>query len=249
MVQHSLAGEEACCLHLFFPHLAAGGRPVTIHLEVRRFFCGSQECELRTFAEQVPAVTQRHQRRTAQLGSVLEAVALALAGRAGARPASALGIAVSRTTLIRLIRALPDPAIGQVTVLGVDDFAKRRGHSQQVKNVRNQVIAAAAFLDWPDARGLTLDMCTQGDLDQWLAGNSGYLARSANFVRWAVARRHASRLTAPPSRSTPPARPLDHDRRGQTRAGSSTTTPARSPTGLPGSSSSSTPRSSTSSRR
>jgi len=222
---------------------------VTIHLEVRRFFCGSQECELRTFAEQVPAVTQRHQRRTAQLGSVLEAVALALAGRAGARPASALGIAVSRTTLIRLIRALPDPAIGQVTVLGVDDFAKRRGHSQQVKNVRNQVIAAAAFLDWPDARGLTLDMCTQGDLDQWLAGNSGYLARSANFVRWAVARRHASRLTAPASRSTGAAGPLDQDRRGQTRAGSSTTTPARSPTGLPGSSSSSTPRSSTSSRR
>src|SRR5258708_1588890 len=129
MVQHSLAGEEACCLHLFFPHLAAGGRPVTIHLEVRRFFCGSQECELRTFAEQVPAVTQRHQRRTAQLGSVLEAVALALAGRAGARPASALGIAVSRTTLIRLIRALPDPEIGQITVLGVDDFAKKRGHS------------------------------------------------------------------------------------------------------------------------
>jgi len=32
--------------------------------------------------------------------------------------AGTLGIAVSRTTLIRLIRALPDPPIGQVTVLG-----------------------------------------------------------------------------------------------------------------------------------
>jgi transposase len=40
-----------------------------------------------------------------------------------------VGIAVSRVTLTRLIRALPDPATGQVTVLGVDDFAKRRGHS------------------------------------------------------------------------------------------------------------------------
>src|SRR5260221_850059 len=224
MVQHSLAGEEACCLHLFFPHLAAGGRPVTIHLEVRRFFCGSQECELRTFAEQVPAVTQRHQRRTAQLGSVLEAVALALAGRAGARPASALGIAVSRTTLIRLIRALPDPAIGQVTVLGVDDFAKRRGHSQQVKNVRNQVIAAAAFLDWPDARGLTLDMCTHGELDQWLAGNSGYLARSANFLRGAVARRHASPPPAPAPRSPGAPRPRRQVHRGQSKASAPTTT-------------------------
>jgi transposase len=109
--------------------LAAGGRPVLIDLEVRRFFCVNAECEARTFAEQVPAVTQRHQRRTPLLQGLLEAVALALAGRAGARLAGVLGAGVSRSTLIRLIRALPDPVIGQVTVLGVDDFAKRRGHS------------------------------------------------------------------------------------------------------------------------
>jgi hypothetical protein len=39
-----------------------------------------------------------------------------------------LGAVVSRFTLIRLVRALPDPEIGQVNVLGVDDWAKRRGH-------------------------------------------------------------------------------------------------------------------------
>jgi transposase len=177
-VQHSRAGEEACCLSLFFPHLAglhvgrvedlgdavlitarsravdaachrcgllsarvhsryrrrvhdlaAGGRAVMIDLEVRRFFCGNPVCELRTFAEQVPEVARRHQHRTPLLGSLLETVALALAGRAGARLASALGIAVSRTTLIRMIRALPDTPVGQISVLGVDDFAKRRGHS------------------------------------------------------------------------------------------------------------------------
>ncbi len=85
--------------------------------------------------------------------------------------------------------------------------------AQQVKNVRYQVTAAAALLDWLDTRGLTLATCTQGDLDQWLAGHSSYKARSANFVRWAVARRHASRLTAPASRWTGPAGPLDQDRR------------------------------------
>ncbi|UBU09149.1 transposase [Nonomuraea gerenzanensis] len=39
------------------------------------------------------------------------------------------GVPVSRSTLLRILRALPDPEIGQVTVLGVDDFAKKRGHS------------------------------------------------------------------------------------------------------------------------
>ena len=36
---------------------------------------------------------------------------------------------MSRFTLILLVRALPDPQAGQVTVLGVDDVAKRKGHS------------------------------------------------------------------------------------------------------------------------
>jgi hypothetical protein len=37
-------------------------------------------------------------------------------------------MAMSRSTLLRLIRALPDPPVGQVTVLGVDEFGLRRGH-------------------------------------------------------------------------------------------------------------------------
>jgi transposase len=109
--------------------LPCGGRPVQVELEVRRFRCARAACPVLTFTEQVPGVTQRHQRRTPILRGLLERIALALAGRAGARLAGALGAVVSRFTLIRLIRALPDPEIGQVTVLGVDDFAKRKGHS------------------------------------------------------------------------------------------------------------------------
>jgi hypothetical protein len=37
-------------------------------------------------------------------------------------------MAVSRSTLLRLIRGLPDPPVGLVTVLGVDEFALRRRH-------------------------------------------------------------------------------------------------------------------------
>ena len=109
--------------------LACGGRPVQVELEVRRLICDNPACPVATFAEQVEGLTARHQRRTAGLRGLLERVALALAGRAGSRLARVLGAAVSRFTLIRLVRAMPDPEIGQVTVLGVDDWAKRRGQS------------------------------------------------------------------------------------------------------------------------
>jgi transposase len=112
------------------PHdLSCGGRPVVVELEVRRFRCDMPTCPVATFAEQVDGLTQRHQRRSVRLRRLLERLALTAAGRAGARLAHALGATVSRFTLLRLVRALPDPPIGQVTVLGVDDFAKQKGHS------------------------------------------------------------------------------------------------------------------------
>ena len=90
--------------------LACGGRPVQVVLEACRFRCGNPACPVATFAEQVPGLTSWYQRRTAQLRDLLEKVALALAGRAGSRLAAAAGAVVSRFTLIRLVRALPDPA-------------------------------------------------------------------------------------------------------------------------------------------
>src|SRR5437660_3273525 len=61
------------------------------------------------------------------LFGLLAAIAFALAGRAGARFARRAAIAVSRPTLLRLVRAAPQPTTATPTVLGVDDFALRRG--------------------------------------------------------------------------------------------------------------------------
>ncbi|MEV6057159.1 ISL3 family transposase [Streptomyces sp. NPDC052107] len=60
---------------------------------------------------------------------MLERVGLALAGRAGARLAAQLGLGAGRMTLLRRVMALPDPQFTTPRVLGVDDFATRRGHS------------------------------------------------------------------------------------------------------------------------
>jgi transposase len=106
---------------------AVGGVQVVIALRVRRFRCGNAACPAVTFAEQVMGLTSPHSRFTPLLRGVLTQIALALAGRAGVRLATAAGLAVGRDTLLRLIKALPEPAAGPVPVLGVDDFAFRKG--------------------------------------------------------------------------------------------------------------------------
>jgi transposase len=106
---------------------SVAGQPVMLRLQVRRFFCDSNDCAVRTFAEQVDELTVKHARRTVLCRTVLEHIGLTLAGRAGSRLAAVLGLVAGRNTLLRLVHALPDPEVGSVAVLGVDDFAIRRG--------------------------------------------------------------------------------------------------------------------------
>lgn len=113
------------------------GRPVQLRLRVRRFFCDNADCPARTFAEQPAELTAPRARRTLPLRRMLVSIAVALAGRAGARLAERLGMLTSRDSLLRLLRTLPDPQPerpqpnGQherPRLLGIDDFALRRGH-------------------------------------------------------------------------------------------------------------------------
>ena len=107
---------------------AAGGRPVLIVLSVRRFLCPESSCLKATFAEQAEGVTARYRRRSVPLLAMLAGFGLELAGRAAARLAGSLGIAVHSSTVLRLVMALPDPPVTAAPgVTGVDDFALRRG--------------------------------------------------------------------------------------------------------------------------
>ncbi|MFD4609626.1 ISL3 family transposase [Streptomyces sp. NPDC058440] len=100
-----------------------------IRLTVRRFICGAADCPRRTFAEPFSRLAASYARFTTRLNHALERVGLALAGRAGARLASQLGFSAGRMTLLRRVMALPDPQFSTPRVLGVDDFAIRRGQT------------------------------------------------------------------------------------------------------------------------
>ncbi|MER5662828.1 ISL3 family transposase, partial [Streptomyces mirabilis] len=104
-----------------------GARPVLIELSVRRLFCDSSGCARVTFAEQVDGLTSRYGRRTPVLQRVIGALGVVLAARAVARLGLLLGIVVSRMTVLRVVMAMPEPAWTGPRVLGVDEFATRKG--------------------------------------------------------------------------------------------------------------------------
>ena len=102
-------------------------RQLVILLQVRRFRCHEPTCRRKAFVEQVPALAERYARRTRRLRSDLEFIGLALGGRPGTRLCRRQKKPTSRTTLLRLVRALQEPAIETPRELGVDEFAFRRG--------------------------------------------------------------------------------------------------------------------------
>ncbi|MEU3756597.1 ISL3 family transposase [Streptomyces olivoreticuli] len=107
---------------------AVGGRPVVIDLSVRRLYCENQACAKQTFAEQVEGLTVRYQRRTPSLQAVVEAVACALAGRAGARLLLHLHQVLSWATMLACLVRIPLPERPVPRVLGIDEFALLKGH-------------------------------------------------------------------------------------------------------------------------
>ncbi|MEU5845391.1 ISL3 family transposase [Saccharopolyspora shandongensis] len=103
------------------------GRRVLLRVRIRRMRCDVADCTQRTFREQVPGLLQRYQRRTIRLTGQIRATVRELAGRASARLLPALGMDVGRDTALRTLLGIPLPALRVPRVLGIDDFALRRG--------------------------------------------------------------------------------------------------------------------------
>ena len=137
---------------------------ISVELEVlaRRFFCDEASCERKIFCERLPEVAARA-RKTVRLEEALLAIALELGGRAGARLALELGIVAARDALLRRIKGAPLPEVGKVRVLGVDDFAFKKGNAYGTILVdleRHKVVDL-------------LPECSQESLANWLRQHPG----------------------------------------------------------------------------
>jgi len=178
-------GQESARLHSRYARalgdLPACGRPVRVCLAVRRFRCANPACERQTFAEQVPGVTRRHGRLLLRLEGVLVAFCVALGGEAGARLAGRIGLTVGGDTLLRLLRCDAGVPTATPTVLGVDDWAWRRGERY-----------GSILMDLETGRPVDLlPERTAAALEQWLKEHPGVEIivrdRSPEYARGATA--------------------------------------------------------------
>jgi len=104
-----------------------GGRKVTLALTVRKFVCHTPDCPRKIFTERLPALVQSYARMTNRLLEALQTLGFATCGEVGERLAPKLGMDISGPTLLRRMRAVSIPPPASVRILGIDDWAWKKG--------------------------------------------------------------------------------------------------------------------------
>src|SRR5437588_5645336 len=106
-----------------------GGRSVVLQLGVRKFFCRTATCQRKVFAERLPELVQPWARISNRLLEELKAIGLSASAEVSERLAPRLGMKVKAPTLLCYLRSIAPLTEAPVRVLGIDDFAIRRGDS------------------------------------------------------------------------------------------------------------------------
>jgi transposase len=107
--------------------LPCSGQRVRWLVQVRRFRCLHADGQQKIFTERLPTCAPAYARRTIRETEMLCELAFALGGRAGEPIVRLLGMPLSHDTLVRLMRRSLPPDSATPQVLGVDDFAWKRG--------------------------------------------------------------------------------------------------------------------------
>ncbi|MDF0522201.1 ISL3 family transposase [Bradyrhizobium yuanmingense] len=103
------------------------GRVVEIRLHARRFRCANSQCSRRIFTERLPETVRPKARRTSRLSESQLAIGFAVGGEPDARLSRRLAMPASGDTLLRMIRAAEFSSPGAPRVIGIDDWAWRKG--------------------------------------------------------------------------------------------------------------------------
>jgi transposase len=127
-----LCSEPSSSIHCHYRRVVrdvpCAGRRVQLFLTVRKFYCRNAYCKRKVFTERLPAFVTPWSRMTIRHSEQITSIGLATCGKGGVRLAARLGLQTKRQTILRRIMQLPDPPVGVILFLGIDDFAFQRGY-------------------------------------------------------------------------------------------------------------------------
>lgn len=104
------------------------GLRVILSVEVSRYRCMNPKCSHSTFVEQCPGVTEKYQRRTPDQRRQLQKILGLVASTVGSRQCSSMGIDISPSTALRIVRGIHcEIDYSSYRHLCIDDFATRKG--------------------------------------------------------------------------------------------------------------------------
>jgi transposase len=107
--------------------LSVQNMQVLLQLHVRKFYCDRSDCPRRIFTERLPQVTSPHGRFTFGLCQFLGQLGREQGGASGARSAKLQGLQVTARAIVRFMHALALPPITPPQVIGLDEWAWKRG--------------------------------------------------------------------------------------------------------------------------
>jgi len=107
--------------------LPCSNTPVQLVLRVQRYICQNPACDHTTFVERIPDTSGFYSRKTVQLEELLKVLAFEMNAETVARVCKKLNLQVSPDSVLRTIRKTDVHQEPYVRVLGVDDWAIRKG--------------------------------------------------------------------------------------------------------------------------
>lgn len=102
---------------------------IQLVLNVQRYFCENPSCAHRTFAERIPETVEFYSRRTIDLEALLKIIAFETSAETVGRICQRLKVSVSPDSVLRLIRKRAAFPTLEVKVLGIDDWAFKKGQN------------------------------------------------------------------------------------------------------------------------
>lgn len=138
------------------------GKTVILDITAYRYYCADSECNQKVFAEGLQGFAGVYRRISSRLEELLITIALNTSCEGTAAICKKMGVRISADTVIKtLLRNADKIKISCGNVIGVDDWAYKKGHTYGTLICDGQTHKPVALLDGRDG----------SELKEWLKAN------------------------------------------------------------------------------